>query len=391
MIGCKNIGLCICYDVSNHGSMLQCLATLKFLEKFQCRYEILRYSKSKSFLSAVKSLPRLLNKYLIEDKIKTISCAVNNRLNPEFKKYREDRYSAVKGFKKRYFEDYYSPVLPGLNALTEYVKKFDAVLSGSDQLWSPAGLPTNFFNLMFVPSHIRKISYASSFGTSNIPFYQETRTRQYLERIEFISVRENSGKKIVDGLTNRNVPVVLDPTMLFDKSDWECFIPVKNSQNTPYVFAYFLGENPGHRKIVTEFARQKGLKLVALKHLDRFIKADVNFGDETPNGVGAEEFVNLIRHAEYVFTDSFHGSVFSILHHKKFVTFNRYSDKALVSKNTRIDSLFANLGITGRRYSGSLQMDIESIVDYNAVDARLLALREQSFNYIKQSLDFPEC
>ena len=390
MVGNKKIGLCICHDVSNHGSMLQCLATLKFLEKFQCKYEILRYSKDKSFLSAVKSLPRLLNKYLIEDKIKTVSCAINNRLNPEFKKYRDDRYSAVKEFKKRFFEDYYSPVIPGLAALTEYAKKFDAVLSGSDQLWSPAGLPTNFFNLMFVPAHIRKISYASSFGTASIPFYQTSRTRQYLERIEFISVRENSGKKIVDGLTNRDVPVVLDPTLLFDRSDWERFIPVKNNQSGPYIFAYFLGENSSHRRIVTEFAKQKGIKLVALKHLDRFIKADVDFGDETPKGVGAEEFVNLIRHAEYVFTDSFHGSVFSILHHKKFVTFNRYSATALVSKNTRIDSLFENLGITGCRYSGNLQTDASSIIDYNNVDEKLLGLREKSFNYIKQSLDFPE-
>lgn len=84
----------------------------------------------------------------------------------------------------------------GYAALREGGKKYSAVITGSDQLWSPAGLPTNYYNLMFVPDDTLKISIASSFGVKEIPWYQKKRTIQYLNRIEYISMRENRGSEI---------------------------------------------------------------------------------------------------------------------------------------------------------------------------------------------------
>src|SRR5699024_4741707 len=122
----------------------------------------------------------------------------------------------------------------------EGAKKYEAVITGSDQLWSPAGLPTNFYNLKFVPDNIRKISLASSFGVKYIPWYQKKRTKEFLNRIEYISMRENAGQKIVKELSGRDVAGVLDPVFIFNKDEWEDLLPNKKEYEEEYIFAYFL-------------------------------------------------------------------------------------------------------------------------------------------------------
>lgn len=87
----------------------------------------------------------------------------------------------------------------------------------------------------------------------------------------------------------------------------------------PYLFCYFLGNNPEQREFVKRFKDKTGYKIVQLQHCDEYIKSDVEFPDYTPYNVGPAEFVQLIRDAEYVFTDSFHASVFSLLYEKRFL------------------------------------------------------------------------
>ena len=242
---------------------------------------------------------------------------------------------AFNKFREKNFSSKLSEVYYGYDKLKENAKKYTAVLTGSDQLWSPAGLPTNFYNLMFVPNNIKKISYASSFGVKYIPWYQKRRTSKYLKRINFISMRENSGRDIVKQLIGRDVPVVLDPVFMFDKDQWERFIPTKIEYENKYIFAYFLGKNPEHRNAVKKLAEKKGLKIVTLRHLDQFVEEDEQFGDYAPYDVAPDIFLNLLRGAEYVCTDSFHGAVFSIIHKKQFVVFNRYNNNSKHSKNSR--------------------------------------------------------
>lgn len=158
-------------------------------------------------------------------------------------------------------------------------RRYSAVVTGSDQLWSPAGLPTNYYNLQFVPDDIRKISYASSFGVKNIPWYQKKRTAAFLNRLDFISMRENQGSEIVKELTGKDVPTILDPVFMFDKEGWERLIPVKREIAEPYIFAYFLGETAEHRKVVEKAAKKLGCKIIALRHLDQYVPNDENFGD----------------------------------------------------------------------------------------------------------------
>ena len=144
-----------------------------------------------------------------------------------------DDYSREHFFSKTVFLDYFKD-------LQIQAEKYDAVVTCSDQLWSPAGLGTNFYNLMFVPDGVRKISLSSSFGVSKIPSWQVKRTREYLERIEHISVRENQGKVIVKELTGRDVPVLMDPVFAYTKEEWEEIVPLSSRYDYPYILAYFL-------------------------------------------------------------------------------------------------------------------------------------------------------
>ena len=378
------IGICIKYYHANYGGMLQAFATIKLLEKYGIDYEILRYKKKKNVVFLIKSLPRIFNNVLLNDKYESLQKKISFIKHKEISLNAEIRNKAFENFKKQNFtklsEEYY-----GYKNLKKGASKYSAVVTGSDQLWSPAGLPTNFYNLMFVPDNIRKISLASSFGVKYIPWYQKNRTANFLKRIEYISMRENSGKKIVKELTGRDVPVVLDPVLMFNKEEWERIIPTQKEINDEYIFAYFLGNNSEYRKVVQEFANKNKLKIVTLRHLDQFVEDDEKFGDFAPYDVGPDRFLNILRGAKYVCTDSFHGAVFSIIHKKEFVVFNRYNDSSKHSKNSRIDSLCENLEIQNCRYNGG--NIFEKKVDYSKVNDNYNKMKLETEKYLKAAFD----
>lgn len=378
------IGICIKYYHANYGGMLQAFATIKLLEKYGIDYEILRYKKKKNVVFLIKSLPRIFNNVLLNDKYESLQKKISFIKHKEISLNAEIRNKAFENFKKQNFtklsEEYY-----GYKNLKKGASKYSAVVTGSDQLWSPAGLPTNFYNLMFVPDNIRKISLASSFGVKYIPWYQKNRTANFLKRIEYISMRENSGKKIVKELTGRDVPVVLDPVLMFNKEEWERIIPTQKEINDEYIFAYFLGNNSEYRKVVQEFANKNKLKIVTLRHLDQFVEDDEKFGDFAPYDVEPDRFLNILRGAKYVCTDSFHGAVFSIIHKKEFVVFNRYNDSSKHSKNSRIDSLCENLEIQNCRYNGG--NIFEKKVDYSKVNDNYNKMKLETEKYLKAAFD----
>ena len=379
----KKVGLCICYNVNNYGSALQCFATVYTVKKLGFEGEIIRYKKDKAFF--FKSLLRIFNPYMIEGKYKRFLSKLNRLLRKDFRIDQNIRRSKFEEFRSERFEPIFSNTRYGYAALCESSKEYFCVLSGSDQLWLPSGLSTNFYNLKFVNDAVRRISYASSFGTSSIPWYQKTKTMEYLNRIHCVSVRENSGKEIVKDLTGRDVPVVVDPTLLLSRDEWKEQIPQNNIIGKPYLFAYLLGKNKEHRRLVEEVAKKLNLQIVSIPHCDHYNAADVGFGDVHPIA-GPKEFVNLVRYADYVCTDSFHGSIFSVLHNKKFVVFERYSKNSSVSTNTRIDSLLKNLDLEERRFKQNLFDELTAPIDYTMVEHRVQDMRSASMDYLRNSL-----
>lgn len=380
----KKVGICACYDTLNYGSMLQSFATQVTIDSMGYSSEYIVYKKKKTPVFIMKQLPRLLNSNLMFDKIMKIKKKRALGKYPEIASKNKIREKAFKRFQDKYYRKF-SPVYYGYDELCKAANSYDSIVVGSDQLWTPGGLGTNFYNLMFVPDAVNKISYATSFGVSSIPWYQRNRTKNYLRCINYLSVREIKGSELVKKIGGCPAKVVVDPTMLLTKQQWQELIPEKRIVEEPYIFCYFLGENTEHRNIANELKEKTGLPIVCTPFLDSFVEYDLQFGDHQLFDVGPDDFINLIRGAEYVLTDSFHGSVFSILHHKKFVTLNRF-DEGKQSRNSRIDSLCSILGLGDRRYRSDILEQISSDIDYTAVDKKLMLLREESLEFLNEAL-----
>lgn len=381
----KKIGVCACYDTKNYGSMLQTLATCKQIEALGYDYEIIKYTRKATVGLILRSLGRIPEKLAVK-KAKLEQSKQLERY-PEVKQGIKTRNACFDAFMNSTFTKM-SPAYDTFEQLKKATENYDAVLVGSDQLWLPQGYSTGFYNLLFVPDNIPKIAYATSFGVSQIPENKKKTAKEFLNRIEHISVRELRGSEIVKELTGRDVPTVVDPTLLFNQKQWAEIIPEKPVMEGKYIFCYFLGNNPQQRKTVRAFADVQGLPVVTIPHLDEFIESDVGFGDYEKYDVGPAEFINLIRNAKYICTDSFHGSVFSILHHKQFVTFNRFAEGNKQSRNSRIDSLLKQTGLTDRRFNADsiLEDKIDVFIDYQAVECSLTKMRKGSVDYLTDAL-----
>lgn len=381
----KKLGLCACYSHKNYGSQLQSYATTVELKKRNIDYEIIRYKKKITPLLLAKAMPRLFNPVFINDRIiETSQKKLMLKLHSQLAEQNAVRNAAFDKFSESRFKKL-SPVYYGYDELKRQSEKYTAVMVGSDQLWSPSGITSNFYNLMFASDGCTKISYATSFGVSQIEQRYHKIYKNFLDRLDFISVRENSGKAIVDGLSVNNAIVVCDPVILLDADEWLEEIPNKRLYDEPYIFAYFLGKSQEYRNAVTKFSKEKNLKIVTEIHMDSYNKADEGFGDYTPFDIGPTEFVNLIRNAEYVFTDSFHGSVFSMLYKKQFSVFNRYSNDSVSSKNSRIDSFCETYGLKDRRFSGDIN-DVENAIDYDCVLEKVENHRKLSKAFLDNAL-----
>lgn len=378
------VGICACYASRNYGSMLQAYATQEAVNKLGYTAEFIKYKKKRTLVSSIKQIPRLLNSNLMFDKWMTCKKRLLLSLHPAIKDFDVKRKELFIKFGVQYYqrfsEEYY-----GYKSLQQAASKYDSVLVGSDQLWTPGGLASNFYNLMFVPDEVNKVSYATSFGVSSIPWYQKVRTSRYLRRINYLSVRELRGAAIIDELSGREAKVVVDPTLLLTAEEWNERIPNRKVVEFPYIFCYFLGENETHRIIAEEFSKKTGLRIVTTPALDSFVKKDLSFGDSQRFDIGPDDFVNLIRNAEYVLTDSFHGTVFSLLYHKQFMTFSRFMS-GTQSRNSRIDSILRLTGLEDRRYDGEVYGTIRENIDYARVDDKIADLRKESYEFLDSAL-----
>lgn len=380
----KKIGMAVCYDTKNFGSKLQVLATVKKIEEMGFATEIIRYKKAFTPTFMIQTIPRLLNRNFIRAKLASKKKRKQIQQHPEIAKNVGIRNKRFAGFVDQYFTNL-SPSYRGWETLVKECKEnYDMFLCGSDQLWLPNNLGSHFYTLEFAPDNKPKVAYATSFGVSQIPNRQKKATAKYLNRFQHLSTRELAGQKIIEDLTGKKASVVCDPTLLFDAKGWAQMLPDHKVVEEPYMFCYFLGTNVEHRIAANEFKKKTGLKIVTCPYLDNFVETDQRFGDIQLFDMDSADFVNLIRHAEYILTDSFHGSVFSILHHKKFMTFNRFTAGAN-SRNSRIDSLCTLLGLSERRYDGDV-MNVQKDIDYVGVEERLSKLRADSIEYLEIAL-----
>lgn len=387
----KKVGIVSCYFNNNYGSMLQAYATEKFLDNNDISNETININNNIDFKNGKKKyyLSQILNFKFIKAKFGMIKLKIYKKINKKLGKNIAIRTKKYNEFKNEFN---LSRSNSNYADLTELAKeKYSNIIVGSDQLWLPVNVVADYYTLNWVPDNINKISYSTSFGFSNISNKYYDLYKKFLKRINHLSTREESGIKIIKDITGIDGKLVCDPTMLLTREEWEKEATQGKIYNEKYIFCYFLGKNIEHRKFVERLKEKTGYKIVSLNHADEYVKYSDKFCDYAPYDIGPREWINLLKNAEYICTDSFHGTVFSILFNKEFFDFRRYNNKSVISTNSRIDSLLDVAGIDKSRICTGNE-DAEEVlknkINYDEVNEKIDKFREESKEWLLNSLEY---
>lgn len=392
----KKIALVTCYFQKNYGSQLQAYATQMAFDKLGLANETIKIDGLLPEINKAKYryfLSKIFDKNTVKDKMATVRKVIAKTQNPEYAKNLGVRYKMFEDFANTQFtlsKQYCSKAELGAEA-----DKYAAVVVGSDQLWLPSNISADYYTLNWVPESVCKIALSTSFGISVLPKKYGEIAGKFLNRIDYVSIREVGGQKLIMQWANRDVPVVCDPTIMFTADEWVKALGADGdgkrfADGNKYIFVYFLGNNPWEREVVKRVQQETGYKIVQIAHSDEYVKSDVGFADYTPYNAGPKEFEELIRDAEYVFTDSFHCSVFSMLNGKNFFTFPRYADDGPASTNGRLYSLLSLVKQEQRMVRKNDQFYVKAKlaekVDYAVVHSELDNLRQFTWNWLTNAL-----
>ena len=170
--------------------------------------------------------------------------------------------------------------------------------------------------------------------------------------------------------------------------EWESLLGIcQPVYKKKYVFSYFIGSSIEHRQFAKKFSDSIGAKLIILPNVSEVVPADLEYSDYAPYDVGPSEFVNLIKNAEAVFTDSFHGTVFSLIFGKNFYSFERFKSNSKASTNSRIYSLLKNTNLENRlirKYDEIVTN--EQAINYDEVHGLINDMRQNSINIIREAV-----
>ena len=388
----KKIGLILANPITNYGAHLQAYATQYVIDALGFETEIIDFTKVKNYTHYYFGKELFIRLFHMFRKVSS------TKPDPvigdaSFLQNKKERIQQAKDFRGRMLHD--ERVYKSYKELVNDVRNLDVVLIGSDQMWLPGVSLGPFHSLRFVPKGVARVSYATSLGVSSYPRYCWNSARNMWNHMNYISVREEQGSKIIKEVCGDSidVKVVVDPTYLMTKEMWEEAIPSKRMTDKKYVFCYFLGEDIQAKQCARRFADKHHLYLISIMSCESFTDIDRTFADETVGAASPEEFVNWIRGAEYVFTDSFHGLAFSVINHKQFFVFYRVRKESKQSRNSRIDNILKMWHCEDRLIvDAERNWDVNEVnaIDYKKVESIVAGKRNDSMNYLKNALGINE-
>lgn len=363
-------------DGQNYGNRLQNYAMQQVLKKVGANVCTLQRRTSRDIKGRKKIKANIV--YLL----KTI-------LRKPRDKWRRIRKKRFQKFNEKYI-CFSKEILEHNKAPDGLRNKYDYFLCGSDQVWNAHFdiIQEDIKNyLAYFAGPEQKVAYAASFGGNNIARGFEKIFAQYLNDFKAIGVREESGAKLVKQICSNKLPkVVLDPTMMLEKDEWEAISKKpKNIQNEKFIVTYFLG---GRDKKINSYINEIEDKYQCQSHnLDIEFKLDKEITNPEDYIVTPDEFVWLIEHAECVLTDSFHATVFAILFHRPFCVFERKVSEVDNNMGSRIETLLGKFGLL--EYSGNLEdMRIyPGKYDVANVEKILCNEREKSWRFLISALE----
>lgn len=355
---------------NNYGGYLQAYALMTVLKQEGHEVELIyrQHNRGKYPLS-----------YYIKTMIKIVIGKPHRPLNPT----RENILRANGKLLMPFVDKYIVPrtkVLQSSEELKSAVEqgKYDVIVCGSDQLWRPEYVPNieDFFCSFVRGDRPRIVSYAASFGTDK-PIYSDIQKKicgDAISRFKAVSVREQSGIDVIKSFgwhTANNPVVVLDPTMLLPKEHYLSLLPKTDSPSKGKVFCYVLDNS--------EYVKNKTINILSHLGKEKYEIADIQKSvTELPS---IETWLSAIRDADFVLTDSFHGTVFSIIFNKPFIVFTNKERGA-----DRFDSLLFQFGLGSRSFIPHItSVDLDGIV-WNDVNDVLVSRRNDSMQFLRKQL-----
>lgn len=384
----KKVGLAITTYTHNYGSFLQSFALVETIRRLGYTPEVISTKGVQNLISSARRKYFIKRMFNINELLSysVMFKGIGMKLiNKDYAKNQEIRGAAFDRFRDKYFS--FSPVGQTWEEVGNICRDYCAVVVGSDQLWRPANIEGGYFTLEFVPDEINKIAYAPSFGIPRLEKPQAEKVKHFIPRLNHIGVREERGQQIIKELTGIDVPVVCDPTLLFTKEDWDSYVG-ERLINDNYVLTYFIGDHEDYLRFAKRLSDYWGIKVVGIVHIDGYNNNISTYIDETPYDIDPFQFINLVKFAKCVLTDSFHCSVFSIHFEKEFFAFKRFSDNNTMSTNNRLTTLFKVAGIEGRILSGKedISDSLFKPINYSVVRENIQKKRDFSMDYLSNAL-----
>ena len=286
--------------------------------------------------------------------IKLYVKGILGRLGNEKYKKQFKKYISIKKVRKacrRFDQNNIKSIIKTTNkeAFEKEWPEYDVAFAGSDQVWHKWGndeLELPYYYLEFLPEQ-KRAAYAASFGFEEFPAKDKKQHEVGIKGMRYISCRETRGCELVSSAIEKDVEHVLDPTLLLDVSAWRKLESQASNlvdKTKRYAFVFFLGEKTEEYK---EF-----IKTTVGKYNIELVIDPLSDGCKGFKEFGPCEFLNLIDNADYVFTDSFHCTVFSVLFGSNFTTFRR-KQTGMEKMFGRIEDLLASKGMLDHIYGGT--------------------------------------
>lgn len=368
------IGIVTINDHSNYGNRLQNYAVFRLLQNYGHFVETITVNIKEKQIGKEFGIKQVIKK-LLPCRILFSAVRLNSFVKAvltgdvEIRKTRNFyEFSNAHIQQKHYYVKKYED----LNRVRE-LKKYDYILTGSDQVWNPYFAGSDYYFLTFVPPE-KRIAFIASIGIPELPNDQKERYAALLKQMHYISVREESAVRIIEELIHKKVDCFLDPVLLLEKENWENLMKsVAFSIPEKYILSFFLGEEPNEK--IELFAHNHNLKVV---HMNR-----KEYKEYYP--LGPEQLLYVIKNAAIVMTDSFHVTAFSIIFQRQFYVFRR-KEPGMENMFSRMETLLGKFYLTERIQDSEEFNDMEdiSVKQYLKIEK---ILTEERNNFDKAARD----
>jgi len=356
------VGIVTFHRVINYGALLQAYALQATLRKMGCECVIVDYRNA--MLEAI-------HKEMVLSDCRNIKDVARFLL-----------YSNYHNAKLREFRDFSSAYLKvdhtctNIEELKCIAPEYDTFICGSDQVWNSN--ITNFdktYFLNFCEDPSKKNSYAASFGFDSIPEQFFGDYQALLRGFRHISVRERQAQKIVSDLIGKDAEVVLDPTMLITEKEWEK-LAADCLQIKEYILVYSLGTSATMKTFVERLSAETGCRIVAVSYSLRK-RMEAKYEKNT----GPARFLSLFRNAQFVVTNSFHGTALSIVFNKEF--FLEMLPEAQ-GVNSRLENILEIFDLRERQIRNGTNEHMRETINYGKVNEILHRERAKSLAFLQQ-------